>query len=284
MLTSFAAPRGARRPSRPCGQTRPHVLCSLPPEGALSALRAAVRALRTADEILRTLAAHDGRSRARYRGPVRPADHGRARGRGCPSRPPRPSPGSSSRRIEQVDPHPNADRLRVCLVDVGAAERLRIVCGAPNAAAGMKVPCATVGAQLPGGLRIAAATMRGVESQGMLCSASELGIDADASGLLALPADAAVGRRPARRARPRRRADHAQDHAEPRRLPVDPRHRARRRGGHRRGARAARRCRRRRSTSRAERAVRVEDADRLPSLRVARHRRRSTPRRRRRRG
>jgi phenylalanyl-tRNA synthetase beta chain len=96
-------------------------------------------------------------------------------------------------RIDQVDPHPNADRLRVCLVDIGTAERLRIVCGAPNAAAGMKVPCATVGARLPGGHLIARATMRGVESQGMLCSASELGIDADASGLLALPADAVVG-------------------------------------------------------------------------------------------
>ncbi len=81
----------------------------------------------------------------------------------------------------------------MCVVDIGAAERLRIVCGAPNAAAGMKVPCATVGAQLPGGHRIARATMRGVESQGMLCSASELGIDADASGLLALPEDAVVG-------------------------------------------------------------------------------------------
>ena len=96
-------------------------------------------------------------------------------------------------RIDQVDPHPNADRLRVCLVDTGADERLRIVCGAPNAAAGMKVPCATVGARLPGGHLITKAKMRGVESQGMLCSASELGIDADASGLLALPEDAVVG-------------------------------------------------------------------------------------------
>ena len=58
---------------------------------------------------------------------------------------------------------------------------------------GMKVPCATVGAELPGGLAITQATMRGVESQGMLCSAKELGIDDDASGLLALPADAPVG-------------------------------------------------------------------------------------------
>ena len=57
----------------------------------------------------------------------------------------------------------------------------------------MKAPCATIGAELPGGLRIAAATMRGVESQGMLCSAAELGIDEDAAGLLALPDDAPVG-------------------------------------------------------------------------------------------
>jgi len=96
-------------------------------------------------------------------------------------------------RIEKIDPHPNADRLRVCTVDIGAAVRLSVVCGAPNAAVGMLVPCATVGAELPGGLRIAAASMRGVESQGMLCSASELGIDSDASGLLELPAGARVG-------------------------------------------------------------------------------------------
>ena len=96
-------------------------------------------------------------------------------------------------RIDRVDPHPAADRLRVCLVDIGATESLQIVCGAPNAAAGMKVPCATIGAQLPGGLVIAKATMRGVESHGMLCSARELGIDDDASGLLPLAADAVVG-------------------------------------------------------------------------------------------
>jgi phenylalanyl-tRNA synthetase beta chain len=95
--------------------------------------------------------------------------------------------------IERVDPHPNADRLKVCVVDIGAPERLGIVCGAPNAVAGMKAPCATVGAQLPGGLAIGRTTVRGVESQGMLCSAKELGIDEDASGLLALPPDAVVG-------------------------------------------------------------------------------------------
>src|SRR4029078_12290740 len=96
-------------------------------------------------------------------------------------------------RIERVDPHPNADRLKVCVVDIGKTERLSVVCGAPNAAAGVKAPYATVGAQLPGGLAIERTAVRGVESQGMLCSAKELCIDEDASGLLALPADATVG-------------------------------------------------------------------------------------------
>jgi phenylalanyl-tRNA synthetase beta chain len=77
-------------------------------------------------------------------------------------------------RIESVVPHPNADRLRVCTVDVGTATSLSIVCGAPNAAAGMKVPCALVDAQLPGDLAIRETTVSGVASQGMLCSAQEL--------------------------------------------------------------------------------------------------------------
>jgi phenylalanyl-tRNA synthetase beta chain len=91
-----------------------------------------------------------------------------------------------------VQPHPNADKLRVCQVDVGQTERLQIVCGAPNVVAGMFAPCAIVGAELPpqqegqGGLRIGAAKMRGVDSQGMLCSARELGLSADHAGLLAL--------------------------------------------------------------------------------------------------
>src|SRR5438046_2214399 len=93
-------------------------------------------------------------------------------------------------RIEKVEPHPNADRLRVCTVDAGTGSLLSVVCGAPNASAGMKAPCALVGALLPSGLVIKTTVMRGVESQGMLCSAKELGIDEDASGLLALPADA----------------------------------------------------------------------------------------------
>ena len=95
--------------------------------------------------------------------------------------------------LAAVTPHPNADRLRVCTVDVGTPERLQIVCGAPNAAAGMLAPCALDGAALPGGLTIKRATMRGVESRGMLCSAKELGLDEDASGLLALDADLVPG-------------------------------------------------------------------------------------------
>jgi phenylalanyl-tRNA synthetase beta chain len=95
--------------------------------------------------------------------------------------------------IVAAEKHPQADRLQVCKVDAGQGEPLQIVCGAPNARVGIKVPLATVGATLPGGVSIKAAKLRGVESFGMLCSAKELGIDADASGLLELPADAPVG-------------------------------------------------------------------------------------------
>jgi len=89
--------------------------------------------------------------------------------------------------IAEVAPHPDADRLRVCKVDDGSGQLLQIVCGAPNAQAGMKVPLARVGAELPGGMRIGVARMRGVESSGMLCSARELGLSQDHAGLLALP-------------------------------------------------------------------------------------------------
>jgi len=92
-----------------------------------------------------------------------------------------------------VDKHPDADRLRVCRVDVGSGETLMIVCGAPNAEAGIKVPCALPGAELPGGFKIKVSKVRGVESFGMLCSARELGIAEDSDGLLLLTADAPVG-------------------------------------------------------------------------------------------
>jgi phenylalanyl-tRNA synthetase beta chain len=96
--------------------------------------------------------------------------------------------------VLSVQKHPNADRLTVCSVDAGTGKPLSVVCGAPNVAAGMKVPLALVGAKLPGGLEIKAASMRGVESGGMLCSARELGLSDDHRGLLALPAEAPLGR------------------------------------------------------------------------------------------
>ena len=96
-------------------------------------------------------------------------------------------------KIQEVLKHPDADRLNVCKVDVGDGTLRQIVCGAPNAAAGLKVPCALPGAVLPGDFKIRTARVRGIESGGMLCSAKELGIAEDASGLLALPTDAPVG-------------------------------------------------------------------------------------------
>src|SRR6185436_365443 len=88
--------------------------------------------------------------------------------------------------------HPNADKLSLCRVDVGTGQSLQIVCGAPNARAGLKAPVALVGARLPGGLEIRKAALRGVDSEGMLCSARELALGDDQSGLWELPAAATV--------------------------------------------------------------------------------------------
>ena len=96
-------------------------------------------------------------------------------------------------RVVNVEPHPDADRLLVCTVDAGLGESLQIVCGATNVRADKLVPTALVGAKLPGGLRIRKSKLRGVESQGMLCSAAELGFGDDADGILLLDADAPVG-------------------------------------------------------------------------------------------
>ncbi len=100
--------------------------------------------------------------------------------------------------IKEAAPHPQADRLRVCQVDAGQGALLNIVCGAPNARAGIKVPCALVGAELPPGedgkpFEIKLSKLRGVESQGMLCSARELQLSEDHAGLLELAQDAPVG-------------------------------------------------------------------------------------------
>jgi phenylalanyl-tRNA synthetase beta chain len=96
--------------------------------------------------------------------------------------------------IVSAQPHPQADKLRVCEVSLGeGGAPLQIVCGAPNARAGLKTALATVGAHLPGDLKIKAAKLRGVESAGMLCSAKELGLSDISEGIVELPPDAPVG-------------------------------------------------------------------------------------------
>ena len=102
--------------------------------------------------------------------------------------------------ILSAEQHPDADRLRVCKVDAGTGQELQIVCGAPNARAGIKIPCALVGAELPPAeagakpFMIKVGKLRGVESQGMLCSGRELGLGDDHEGILELPADAPLGK------------------------------------------------------------------------------------------
>lgn len=100
--------------------------------------------------------------------------------------------------VKEVAKHPNADRLNVCQVDAGTGTLLNIVCGAPNVRAGMKAICAKAGAVLPPGpdgkpFEIKVGKLRGVESQGMMCSAKELKISEESSGLMELPEDAPVG-------------------------------------------------------------------------------------------
>ncbi|MCB1741466.1 MAG: phenylalanine--tRNA ligase subunit beta [Gammaproteobacteria bacterium] len=95
--------------------------------------------------------------------------------------------------IVECTQHPDADRLRVCQVSTGAGDLHQIVCGAPNARKGLKAPLALPGTQLPNGSTIGKASLRGVESAGMLCSAPEVGLGDDADGLIELPADAPVG-------------------------------------------------------------------------------------------
>ncbi|MGI9246607.1 MAG: phenylalanine--tRNA ligase subunit beta [Steroidobacteraceae bacterium] len=103
-----------------------------------------------------------------------------------------PLPGVIVGEILAREKHPDADTLSVCTVDTGR-ERVQIVCGAPNARTGMKAPLATVGALLPGSLEIRKAKLRGVESFGMLCSARELGLSEEASGLMDLPVELRTG-------------------------------------------------------------------------------------------
>jgi len=96
-------------------------------------------------------------------------------------------------RVITKQKHPDADKLSVCQVDVGEGELLNIVCGAKNVAANMNVPVAKIGAVLPGDFTIKRAKLRGVESQGMICSAAELGLAESSDGILPLPEDAPIG-------------------------------------------------------------------------------------------
>lgn len=95
--------------------------------------------------------------------------------------------------IIEATQHPNADRLKVCRVNVGQADLSTIVCGAPNARAGIKVPVALPGAELPNGIKIKRAQLRGVESEGMICSAKELGLVDEKDGIMELSSDAPIG-------------------------------------------------------------------------------------------
>lgn len=95
--------------------------------------------------------------------------------------------------VLEVQPHPDAERLRVCQLGVGSGEPQQVVSGAANVRAGMRVALATVGAVLPGGKRIDKAKLRGVASSGMLCSAVEVGLAESADGIMELPADAPLG-------------------------------------------------------------------------------------------
>jgi phenylalanyl-tRNA synthetase beta chain len=95
--------------------------------------------------------------------------------------------------ILSAERHPQADKLQVCRVSAGQGAPLQIVCGAPNARAGLKTTLASVGARLPGDLTIKAARLRGVESFGMLTSAKELGLSDASAGIIELPQDAPLG-------------------------------------------------------------------------------------------
>ena len=95
--------------------------------------------------------------------------------------------------ITECGKHPNADKLSLCMVDDGSGEALQIVCGAPNARAGIRVPLARVGGRIGPDFRIKRAKVRGVESGGMICSVSELGLAESSEGIMALPGTAPVG-------------------------------------------------------------------------------------------
>ncbi len=96
--------------------------------------------------------------------------------------------------VLSVAPHPDADRLRVCSVNVGESEPIQVVCGGANVRAGLKVPVARIGAVMPEDFKITQSKLRGVDSYGMICSTKELGLSEESSGIMELPEDAPIGR------------------------------------------------------------------------------------------
>jgi phenylalanyl-tRNA synthetase beta chain len=94
--------------------------------------------------------------------------------------------------VLEVEPHPNADRLRLCTVDTGSA-RVRVVCGAPNVAAGQRIALAKIGSKLPDGTKLRKSKIRGVESEGMICSERELGLSEESQGIWVLPGEPPIG-------------------------------------------------------------------------------------------
>lgn len=101
-------------------------------------------------------------------------------------------PGVVTAKIVSIEPHPDAEKLRLPTVDIGG-ETMRLVCGAPNIEVGQIVPLARIGCELPGGLKLKKAKIRGVESEGMLCSQKELGMSEESSGIMLLPPDTPLG-------------------------------------------------------------------------------------------
>ncbi len=147
-------------------------------------------------------------------------------------------------RVLETAQHPDADRLTVCRVQIGAGEETQIVCGAPNVAAGQTVAIARPGAIMPDGTKLKKAKLRGVCSDGMILAEDELAISTAHDETIVLQEDGLVaGTAARRRAADRDRRARARDHAQPPRLPRRLRRRARAARGDRRGARARRRGR-----------------------------------------
>ena len=154
----------------------------------------------------------------------------------------RSSRRSASRDVLTAEPHPQADKLQVLTVDAGDGEPLQVVCGAPNARAGLVGVLGLPGAVVPAnGMVLKVAAVRGVESNGMMCSTRELELGDDHDGIIELPADAPVGTSFRRLCRSQRSGVRRLDHAQPSGLHGRARHRARSGGGRAGHAQAARR-------------------------------------------